>query len=131
MRLNQGLLFQKGVIMTAIRTMLAVGVVLCIAVGTPLVAADKPKDLIVGKWEPTEKKDQTPVIEFTKDGKVKISIQQLKIEGTYKFLDDNNMEVETTFMGQTKKEKMKVEVTKDELTTTDPKGEIEKFKRVK
>jgi uncharacterized protein (TIGR03066 family) len=105
--------------------------ILLVAVWAPLGAADKPKDLIVGKWEPVENKGQAPTIEFTKDGKLKISIAQMTIEGTYKFLDDNNVEVEISFMGQTQKEKMKVECTKDEMTTTDSKNKAEKFKRVK
>jgi len=117
--------------MTAVRSLLAVCLILCVAMSAPLVAADKAKDLIIGKWEPAGNQGQVPTIEFTKDGKLKITIQQMTIEGTYKFLDDNNVEVEISFMGQTQKEKMKVECTKDEMTTTDSKNKAEKFKRVK
>lgn len=103
-----------------------------------LHADDKAKDLIVGKWEPTKKEDGVKaVIEFTTDGKVKIVAsaqgQEFKLDGTYKFTDDNNMEVTVEFMGNKDTKKVKVvKVTKDELVTLDDgKKEEEKFKKVK
>jgi uncharacterized protein (TIGR03066 family) len=103
-----------------------------------LHAEDKPKDLIVGKWEPGKvEKDVKAVIEFTKDGKVKIIAnaggQEFKLDGTYKFTDDKNMEVTVEFMGKKDTKKVKViKVTKDELVTQDEgKDEEEKFKKVK
>jgi uncharacterized protein (TIGR03066 family) len=125
------MLFTKGNLVTALRFLLTLCAV-CVVTAS-LSAGDKPKDLIVGKWEPAEKNAMTPTIEFTKDNKLKISVPQanLTVEGTYKFVDDNNVEVEISFMGQTQKEKLKVEVTKDSLTTTDSKGKNDKFTRAK
>ena len=119
--------------MTASRSLFAVCLILRVAVGAPLLAADKPKDLIVGKWEPVEKKDQGLTIEFLKDGKVKITFPQanINLDGTYKFLDDSNIEIEFKVMDKVQMEKLKVEVTQDALTTTDSMNKVEKFKRVK
>jgi len=87
----------------------------------------KPADLIVGKWEGGEG-DKKGTMEFTKDGKVKVSMGPMSLEGTYKFVSDDTMEV--TMMGQTAK--VKVKVTKDELEmTTEGKTDTEKFKRAK
>jgi uncharacterized protein (TIGR03066 family) len=99
--------------------------------GTAVASAQaKPQDLIIGKWSSTDPKDPG-ILEFTKDGKLLISAGQIKIEGTYKFNSDTEMEVALTFGGETKKEKLKVKVTKDELTTTDSGGKEDKFKRAK
>ncbi len=106
-------------------------VILCAAV---MLAADanKPKDQIVGKWEPADAQGKV-VIEFTKDGMVKVSVAgtEVKIEGKYKFLDDENMQIDLTVMGQSKSDKLKVAIDKDELTTTDSQGKTDKMRRVK
>jgi uncharacterized protein (TIGR03066 family) len=101
----------------------------------PLLAADKPKDLIMGKWEKEQDK-QKVTLEFAKDGILKVHLAgndgtNIDVNGKYTFVDDDNMEVEVTYMGETKKEKVKVAVTKEELTTTDGSGKKETFKRVK
>ncbi len=94
--------------------------------------ADKPKDLIVGKWLPDGDKDK-PIIEFTKDGKVTVSGTQgdkkFEAKGTYTFAKgkDNVVEVEI----DKTKDTLTVTVTKDQLTTVDSKGKKETFKRVK
>jgi uncharacterized protein (TIGR03066 family) len=103
-----------------------------------LHAEDKPKDLIVGKWEPTNApKGLKFVIEFSKDGKVAITgkagEKEIKANGTYKFTDDNTMQTEITFDGKKEAKKVKIiKVTKDELVTRDEGDkEDEKFKRIK
>jgi uncharacterized protein (TIGR03066 family) len=112
-------------------------VCLLILAGLPGTFADdpKPKDAIVGKWICTEGETKDALVEFTKDGVVKVSLklgdQDLKFEGKYKFLDDDNIEVEITAGGETHKEKNKVKISKDDMTLTDPKGKEEKFKRKK
>ena len=93
--------------MTTHRSLTALCVLLCVAAWAPLFAGDKPKDLIVGKWEPAEKKEMGATLEFLKDGKLKVSVGTINVDGTYKFVDDTNVEVEMTFMGQTQKEKLK------------------------
>ena len=120
-------------------------VVLLTSSAALLHAADKAKDLIVGKWEPTElPKGVKVTIEFTKEGKIAITGsaegKEFKGAGTYKFTDDDTMETEIEFMGQKESSKTKiVKITKDEMVTKDEpkkgkeKAEIkeEKFKRVK
>jgi uncharacterized protein (TIGR03066 family) len=98
--------------------------------------ADKPQDLIVGKWVPAKESDKEKgTVEFTKDGKVILKLMEgdkkIDINGTYKFITDDKVEVELDFMGEKKKETLKVKVTKDELTSVDEKDREEKFKRAK
>jgi uncharacterized protein (TIGR03066 family) len=98
--------------------------------------ADKPQDLIVGKWVPSKEADKDKgTIEFTKDGKVILKLMEgdkkIDINGTYKFITDEKIEVELDFMGEKKKETLKIKVTKDELTSVDEKDREEKFKRAK
>jgi uncharacterized protein (TIGR03066 family) len=97
---------------------------------------EKAKDLIVGKWNPDDEKAKDKLtLEFTKDGKVLIKGDlggnAVDASGTYKFLGDDKMEIEISFMGETKKETVGVKVTKDELTTTDSKDMKHTFKRIK
>jgi len=96
--------------------------------------ADKPKDLIVGKWMPDKDKDNV-TLEFAKDGKLVVKQgdgdKKVEISGTYKFVKDDTMDVELDFMGKKMKETLTVTVAKDELTTVDSKGKKETFKRVK
>jgi uncharacterized protein (TIGR03066 family) len=62
-----------------------------VALGGPLAADDKDdkKDAakqIVGKWEVVKGTQPIPpgtVIEFTKDGKLKLTINDMTVEGTY------------------------------------------------
>jgi uncharacterized protein (TIGR03066 family) len=98
--------------------------------------ADKPQDLIVGKWVPAKESDKEKgTVEFTKDGKVILKLMEgdkkIDINGTYKFITDDKVEVELDFMGEKKKETLKIKVTKDELTSVDEKDREEKFKRAK
>jgi uncharacterized protein (TIGR03066 family) len=116
--------------MLAIRILFLVALTLFLLVPAPVIAQEKPKDLILGKWNPAQK-DEGPVLEFLKDGKFKVTFQQVSFEGMYKFIDDNTMDVEITAQGKTQKDKIKVEVTKDSLTTTDSTGKPEKFTRAK
>jgi uncharacterized protein (TIGR03066 family) len=99
----------------------------------PAIRADDPKDkpkenkpdqqvggsrkLVVGKWSPSKDDDKT-TIEFTKDGKIKISgAQNISIDGKYKFIDDSTLQVDMSYSGEEKSIKLKFTVTQDELTT--------------
>jgi uncharacterized protein (TIGR03066 family) len=87
-----------------------------------LQAQDKPQDLILGKWDPVDEKGKSTV-EFLKDGKLRISAQQLTLEGSYKFLDDKTIETRVIFAGKEEKGlKLAIKVTKDELVTTHLEG---------
>jgi uncharacterized protein (TIGR03066 family) len=95
------------------------------------LAADKPKDLIVGKWETlTEGTSKGVIVEYKADGSVTASKGEKVIPtGKYKFVEDDLMEFESKLAGNVIK--YRVKVTKDELVTTDEKTKTEKkFKRV-
>jgi uncharacterized protein (TIGR03066 family) len=103
------------------------------AAGAAEEAKDKPRDLIVGKWQPAKEDKQEMTLEFKKDGTLKVEVKKpgIALDGKYKFTKDDELEVEMTFMGETKKETMTVKVTNEELTTKDSKGKEETFKKVK
>ncbi len=115
-----------------VAAVLGAGLILCAGLVSIAQAQDKPKDLIVGKWESGGA--DKGVIEFTKDGKLKITVRETSADGTYKFIDEKMekmIEVTVSLGGQTLTEKLTIAVTKDELTTTDSKNMTEKFKRAK
>lgn len=105
--------------------------------------SSKPKDLIVGKWESTEDKTKGEVVEFKSDGTMVMTMgdgdKKASMTAKYKFLEDELMEVEMenplagldAKMPKTLSQKIKIKVTKDELTTTDDGGKVIKAKRVK
>jgi uncharacterized protein (TIGR03066 family) len=99
----------------------------------PATAGDNAKDLIVGRWQPNEKGGEKAIIEFTKDGKLKVIADKLNLDGTYKFVKDDQIEVSMPIKGKESTVKLIVKVTKDELTTTEEgsKNPPETFKRVK
>ena len=83
-------------------------------------------------------RERTDTIEFTKDNKIVIRTKEPgnkehEVKGTYKFLDpdEKTMEVELSFAGEAKKEKLEIQVTKTELTTLDSRKRTETFKRAK
>ena len=93
------------------------------------------RKLIVGRWSPVKEKEKA-TIEFFDGGKLKISGEgMIMIDGGYKFLDDSTIEVKMSFGGEEKTTKLKVTVTKDELTTQEiaadgKEKEKESFKRL-
>jgi len=123
-----------------------VAVLVAVCPAAPGLADEKqkPKDLIVGKWEhsKSEQKGDTKAefkmtLDFKKDDKVKIAVNfkfgdkdvKQEMDGTYKWVDDENIEV-TAKDPKTKKEdtkKLHVKVTAKELELTD-KSEKDKAK---
>src|SRR5262245_12447412 len=109
-----------------------------LAVGGRAAAQDKAM-MLLGKWELKTKvsdKELHIVVNFEKDNRftIKVSgqgITPLTSEGTWKLLDDTNLQVDFTYMGMTKQEKSAFTVTKDTLELTDSKGKIDKFTRPK
>jgi uncharacterized protein (TIGR03066 family) len=95
------------------------------------VVTDREKDLIVGKWMPADEKQKDTRIEFLRDGKLKVSAAGLNFNGKYRFIQAGVLEVEITIEGNAHKQKAKVKVTRNELVTTNEKGTVDKFKRVK
>jgi len=83
------------------------------------------RQLILGTW-----KIQSPegtILDFGKDGTVGITQGGLNLKANYQFLDDSTIAV--TMPGQPEPEKMKVQVSEQELVTTDSKGKVDKFQR--
>jgi uncharacterized protein (TIGR03066 family) len=102
------------------------------------------KDLIVGTWElvKTSQGDlggQVLHLEFTKDGKMKMSAVQgkektLVYEAKYKVEGDkeDKLPYESITEGIDKKETLKIKkMTEDEMVFEDDDGIVEEFKRVK
>ena len=118
-------------------TAATIGLAVLLTVGlAPAQGADKPKDLIVGKWEPLEPKGKGAVLEFKKDGTLSVAIKddgkEVKFDGTFKFLADDVMEITMDVMGQKMTEKITLKkIDKDGMTTVDAMGKEEKFKRLK
>jgi len=90
-------------------------------------AAPKNAELIVGKWDI----GMNTVFEYKKDGTFVMTIGTVALNGKYKFIDDNTMEVEITVGDKTKKNRLKVAIQGDEMTTTDPEGKSNKLTRIK
>jgi hypothetical protein len=98
------------------------------------------KELIVGKWRPTDFKERRGVkdatVEFTKDGKVAASVtldenlakivgkDQIKSTGSYKFVEDDVVETKMKSDGdlEEKVERKRVVATDTTLTSTDLEG---------
>jgi uncharacterized protein (TIGR03066 family) len=113
---------------------LVVAVVAVAFVAGPGLAADN-KELIVGKWSPAEKKGGNATIEFTKDGKLKIEIEELKLtlNGTYKFTDNTTLEVSVEGpKGEKKSDKVTIKsISADKLVMVNPQGKEETLNKVK
>lgn len=118
--------------------------VVALAVGAGLfipntaAAQGKASELIVGKWkaEDSKVKDAPQVAQFNKDGTMSMAVggALLSVEGKYKFVGADTVELTIDFQGMKSSSKIKVEVTKDTLVTTgttlDGKAEVIKYKRV-
>lgn len=119
------------------RKLIGAAVVLAFA-GLAGTAAGQDKDKVdfkklIGKWEP---KDAGITIEFMEKGKLALSIDLAgkieKIEGSYKSIEPNKLEVVIAFGGKEQKETLTVKkLTDDELITTDSKGKDESLKKKK
>ena len=96
--------------------------------------AAKLKKQLVGKWANSDE-TKKGVLEFKKDGtlsvKVEVGDRKVEIGGKYEVKDAKKVEVEMSFMGQTMKQTIEIEIKKDVMTSKDKDGKVEKFKRVK
>ena len=103
---------------------------------------DEPKDLIVGKWQPTTEKGKDYVFEFTRDGALKVSDKsgnkELTFTGKYKFLKRDQIQIvlditdPDTLQTTTKTQRVTiVRISRDDLTTSDEMRREESFKRLK
>ena len=102
------------------------------------VPASNPKN-IIGIWEITKSDDGTPVgttIEFTKDGKVKLTTpvgdQKLNIDGTYKVDGDKlTVTIKPSDQKETTDTLTITKLTDKVLITKDQKGKSDEFKKKK
>lgn len=75
------------------------------------------KDRVIGKWS---KADTT--LDIAKDGTWSVKGNgpiSLTFSGTYKFVDDNTLEVTSQFLGKPITKKYKAAINGDKLTLTD------------
>ena len=101
-----------------------------VVLAAPALAQKKPSELILGKWEATKKvdgKDEKIECEFTKDGKLMVSVLGVTLQREYKIADDGTLEV--TDMGKTRT--FKVKVSEDTLEVPDSDKQTLKMTRKK
>jgi uncharacterized protein (TIGR03066 family) len=91
------------------------------------------KELIVGKWSGTNRDTKSALsIDFTKDGKVTREGGGVSMPGTYKWTDNDHVEIDLTLpTGKSLKEKNKVDITADKLTLANEQGTTLDFARVR
>jgi uncharacterized protein (TIGR03066 family) len=98
---------------------------------------DKPnKEKIIGVWEVAKSGSGIPpgsIFEFTKDGKLKITIKadgkEVMVEGTYS-VDGDTISSAGPKGENSDKNKIK-KLTETELVTEDEKGKVDEFKKKK
>lgn len=101
------------------------GIILCI-----FSCTSNPEDAIVGKWQQI---DGTETVEFFKEGTITIDPDDMpSMSGNYSFIDKDRIKIELGGRVGSIVDPMvlKVQITRNELTTTFPKGKPEKYRRV-
>jgi len=125
------------------------GLLCCLAVGFIGLATSSPsfaqakkddkasnKEKILGSWEVTKSGSGIPpgsIFEFTKDGKLKITVKadgkEVTVEGTYSVEGDT---ITSAGPKGEKADKNKIKkLTATELVTEDEKGKVDEFKKKK
>jgi uncharacterized protein (TIGR03066 family) len=106
---------------------------------TSILAADtSAQALLLGKWQSADEKDKGVIVEFTKDGGVKITLGadglSFVIDGTYKLIDEKTVEVtmdDLNKKGEKKTEKLSIKSsTENEFVLVDGKGKETALKRI-
>ncbi len=106
---------------------------------TSIFAVDKKaQDSLVGKWQSADEKDKGVTVEFTKDGRVKVTFGadglSFIIEGIYKPIDDKTVEVTMDDMnkkGEKKAEKLSIKsAAENECVLVDSKGKETTLKKI-
>lgn len=99
----------------------------------PAVSApSRVRELIVGKWELIESPNKN-TIEFMPDGVYKLveiseqGVRGAALEGKYQFKDDETVVIDLGVVPY----EQKVKVNGDELVTTETKGKVDKYRRLK
>lgn len=116
--------------------LLAFGFAVCLLGGA--ARADDKVDyakLIVGKWEVSKADPGTvpegTLVEFTKDGKMKVVAMDMTIEGTYK-LEKNTFTMKLKVGDQEKSQKITItKISEKEMSSKDEGGKVVELKRKK
>ena len=85
--------------------------------------------LLIGRWD---LKGSDPILysEFHDDGTLVNGGGEQKMNGTWKLVDDSTLEVTLNVPGkEPMKRLLKIQLSKDQLTTTDPQGQSDVFQR--
>jgi len=103
-------------------------------VGPALAQEQDVKKQIVGTWETSQKvdnKDIKVVVDFSRDGKLVVTVRDVSLSGTYQVKDDGKVEVTLSLKERSSKGTYEVKATADTLDLKDTKdGRVDKFKRV-
>jgi hypothetical protein len=100
------------------------------AIAGVLAVACSVKHTIIGKWQDVS----GAKIEFSESGALKVSSSTAAlgfVEGTYAFLDDGRVRLDTNWMTSFGTKVMSVRISGSELTLTDEDGRTAKYERVK
>ena len=97
---------------------------LCVAI-VSVGGSSRPSSKIVGKWQPIAAKGR--VYEFFKDGSLTLGDGPTKLRGTWKFLDDGRLKIETTVVGSALTDIYYVTFDSDTVIFTDSQGNEQKL----
>jgi outer membrane biogenesis lipoprotein LolB len=98
------------------------------------------KDQIVGQWQikpdpqaeaQSETQDAVMIFSFEEDGAFTIWMDDIPLEGTYTWLDDETIQMTILVADQTQEVVGKVEIEGEQLTITDENGQADILTRVK
>jgi uncharacterized protein (TIGR03066 family) len=118
---------------TLFRSLLVLGVSLATFAVAAADEKEKTQELL-GLWKRTTKikdKEVTIELEFLAEGKLRVEMLDTVIKGTWKVVSDDQLEMTMTLDNKAEKKRVPFVVSKDELKLTDPKGEVETYKRDK
>jgi uncharacterized protein (TIGR03066 family) len=97
--------------------------------------SSKREAMIIGEWDVKQTfgtREITGKVEFRKDGSMTTLAMGMKMDSKYKFIDDNNVEIEMSVGGRKMTEKNKIEsITNKQMILVDPRGGKAVFTRVR
>ena len=112
--------------MKAVRVLVVL--VLALALFGGMSCKKSQKDQLIGKWKPESATEGFNHIEFTKDGKVKLSAEGMEMSIDYELVDDDTFKMKGP---EGDEQTVDFKIEGDTMTTTDKDGKVEKFTRVK
>lgn len=110
---------------------LAIVVVALAGLASSLFAQQKLEKLIIGKWQPVDEDKIKIIVEFTREGRLLVQVEDKQVKGTYRVLNDDEVEVSLQIEDKTVSEKLRVTINSDQMTTVDSKGKKDIFRRIK